>query len=145
MDAALAEGLYDRAEFQDGVGDGVAHRVAVRVPMRAHGTTGKIDAAEDAAAAGHEFVAIEAEADAIADGSDAFVPAVMEHIELAGVHSGDSACSLPPYTLSASIQDRMREQMTKLGQALNVVGPAAFGYDYPFQPLPGGIIGKPLA
>ena len=42
--------------------------------------------------------AIEAEADAIADGTDAFVPAVMEHIELAGVHSGDSACVIPPIT-----------------------------------------------
>ena len=40
--------------------------------------------------------AIEAEADAIADGTDAFVPAVMEHIELAGIHSGDSACVIPP-------------------------------------------------
>ena len=46
----------------------------------------------------------------------------MEHIEQAGVHSGDSACSLPPYTLSAACQDRMREQMTKLGHALKVVG-----------------------
>lgn len=43
--------------------------------------------------------AIEAEADAIADGTDAFVPAVMEHIELAGVHSGDSACVLPPISI----------------------------------------------
>ena len=43
--------------------------------------------------------AIEAEADALADGVDAFVPAVMEHIELAGIHSGDSACAIPPVTL----------------------------------------------
>ena len=43
--------------------------------------------------------AIEAEADALADGTDAFVPAVMEHIELAGIHSGDSACVIPPVTL----------------------------------------------
>jgi carbamoyl-phosphate synthase large subunit len=46
----------------------------------------------------------------------------MEHIEQAGVHSGDSACSLPPYTLSPAIQDRMRQQMTQLGHALKVVG-----------------------
>jgi carbamoyl-phosphate synthase large subunit len=45
--------------------------------------------------------AIEAEADALADGIDAFVPAVMEHIELAGIHSGDSACAIPPVTLPA--------------------------------------------
>ncbi len=43
--------------------------------------------------------AIEAEADAIADGTDAFVPAVMEHIELAGIHSGDSACVIPPVSI----------------------------------------------
>jgi carbamoyl-phosphate synthase large subunit len=46
----------------------------------------------------------------------------MEHIEQAGVHSGDSACSLPPYTLSDALQDRMREQMTQLGLALGVRG-----------------------
>ena len=45
--------------------------------------------------------AIEAEADAIADGTDAFVPAVMEHIELAGIHSGDSACVIPPVSIPA--------------------------------------------
>ena len=45
--------------------------------------------------------AIEAEADAIADGTDAFVPAVMEHIELAGIHSGDSACVIPPISIPA--------------------------------------------
>jgi carbamoylphosphate synthase large subunit len=44
--------------------------------------------------------AIEAEADAIADGTDAFVPAVMEHIELAGIHSGDSACVIPPISIA---------------------------------------------
>ncbi len=47
---------------------------------------------------------------------------IMEHIEEAGVHSGDSACSLPPYTLSPAIQDRMREQMRKLALELKVVG-----------------------
>ncbi len=45
--------------------------------------------------------AIEAEADAISDGKDAFVPAVMEHIELAGIHSGDSACVIPPVSIPA--------------------------------------------
>ncbi len=66
--------------------------------------------------------AIEVDLDAICDGRDVLIGGIMEHIEQAGVHSGDSACSLPPYTLSASIQDRMREQMTKLGHALKVVG-----------------------
>jgi carbamoyl-phosphate synthase large subunit len=66
--------------------------------------------------------AIEVDVDAVCDGTDLLIGGIMEHIEQAGVHSGDSACSLPPYTLSASVQDRMREQMTKLGHALNVIG-----------------------
>jgi len=66
--------------------------------------------------------AIEVDVDAICDGTDVLIGGIMEHIEQAGVHSGDSACSLPPYTLSPSIQDRMREQMTKLAHALKVVG-----------------------
>ncbi len=66
--------------------------------------------------------AIEVDVDAICDGADVLIGGIMEHIEQAGVHSGDSACSLPPYTLSASIQDRMREQMARMARALNVVG-----------------------
>ena len=66
--------------------------------------------------------AIEVDVDAICDGTDVLIGGIMEHIEQAGVHSGDSACSLPPYTLSPSLQDRMREQMTKLAHALKVVG-----------------------
>jgi carbamoyl-phosphate synthase large subunit len=66
--------------------------------------------------------AIEVDVDAICDGQDVLIGGIMEHIEQAGVHSGDSACSLPPYTLSPAIQDRMREQMAKMARALNVVG-----------------------
>jgi len=66
--------------------------------------------------------AIEVDIDAICDGEDVLIGGVMEHIEQAGVHSGDSACSLPPYTLSAAIQDRMREQIRCLARALKVVG-----------------------
>jgi carbamoyl-phosphate synthase large subunit len=66
--------------------------------------------------------AIEVDVDAICDGKDVLIGGIMEHIEQAGVHSGDSACSLPPYTLSPAIQDRMREDMTKLAHALKVVG-----------------------
>ena len=66
--------------------------------------------------------AIEVDVDAICDGTDVLIGGIMEHIEQAGVHSGDSACSLPPYTLSAALQDRMREQMGKMARALNVVG-----------------------
>jgi carbamoyl-phosphate synthase large subunit len=66
--------------------------------------------------------AIEAEADAIADGTDAFVPAVMEHIELAGVHSGDSACVIPPTTIPQKHIDTIGEYTRKIAIELNVVG-----------------------
>jgi carbamoyl-phosphate synthase large subunit len=65
--------------------------------------------------------AIEVDIDAICDGRDVLIGGIMEHIEQAGVHSGDSACSLPPYTLSQSLQDRMREQMA-MARSLGVVG-----------------------
>ncbi|MGB5734728.1 MAG: carbamoyl-phosphate synthase large subunit [Thiohalocapsa sp.] len=66
--------------------------------------------------------AIEVDVDAVCDGEQVLIGGIMEHIEQAGVHSGDSACSLPPYTLSDALQDRMREQMTQLGLALGVRG-----------------------
>ncbi|MBN1359143.1 MAG: carbamoyl-phosphate synthase large subunit [Sedimentisphaerales bacterium] len=66
--------------------------------------------------------AIEAEADAIADGTDAFVPAVMEHIELAGIHSGDSACVIPPVSIPKRHIDTIYEYTKKIATALNVVG-----------------------
>jgi carbamoyl-phosphate synthase large subunit len=66
--------------------------------------------------------AIEAEADAIADGTDAFVPAVMEHIELAGVHSGDSACVIPPVSIPAKHLETIRDYTRRIAMALKVVG-----------------------
>ncbi len=66
--------------------------------------------------------AIEVDIDAICDGTDVLIGGIMEHIEQAGVHSGDSACSLPPYTLSQAVQDRMREQIRALAHGLRVVG-----------------------
>jgi len=66
--------------------------------------------------------AIEAEADAIADGSDAFVPAVMEHIEYAGVHSGDSACVIPPVALSGEHLDTIETYTRRIAVELGVVG-----------------------
>jgi carbamoyl-phosphate synthase large subunit len=66
--------------------------------------------------------AIEAEADAIADGTDAFVPAVMEHIELAGIHSGDSACVIPPVSLPQEHISTIYEYTRKIAQELNVIG-----------------------
>jgi carbamoyl-phosphate synthase large subunit len=66
--------------------------------------------------------AIEAEADAIADGTDAFVPTVMEHIELAGIHSGDSACVIPPVNIEAKHIETIVEFTRKIAMELNVVG-----------------------
>jgi carbamoyl-phosphate synthase large subunit len=66
--------------------------------------------------------AIEAEADAIADGTEAFVPAVMEHIELAGIHSGDSACVIPPISIPAKHIDTIYEYTRRIAVELNVVG-----------------------
>ncbi len=66
--------------------------------------------------------AIEVDVDAICDGKDVFIAGVMEHIEEAGVHSGDSACSLPPYSLKAPIIAELEVQAKKLALALNVVG-----------------------
>jgi carbamoyl-phosphate synthase large subunit len=66
--------------------------------------------------------AIEVDVDAIADGTDVFICGVMEHIEEAGVHSGDSACSLPPHSLKPEIVADMERQTIELARALNVVG-----------------------
>jgi carbamoyl-phosphate synthase large subunit len=66
--------------------------------------------------------AIEAEADAIADGTDAFVPAVMEHIELAGIHSGDSACVIPPISIPARHVETIYDYTRRIAMELNVVG-----------------------
>ncbi len=66
--------------------------------------------------------AIEAEADAIANGRDAFVPTVMEHIELAGIHSGDSACVIPPVSIPARHISTIEEYTRMIARELNVVG-----------------------
>jgi carbamoyl-phosphate synthase large subunit len=67
-------------------------------------------------------VAIEVDVDAVCDGEDVLIGGIMEHVEQAGVHSGDSGCSLPPNSLSPAIQAELREQTRKLARALNVVG-----------------------
>ena len=66
--------------------------------------------------------AIEIDVDAVSDGQMVVIGGIMEHIEQAGVHSGDSACSLPPYSLSAAVQDEIRRQTVAMARALNVVG-----------------------
>ncbi|MDE2145994.1 MAG: carbamoyl-phosphate synthase large subunit [Burkholderiales bacterium] len=67
--------------------------------------------------------AVEVDVDCIADASGAvMIGGIMEHVEAAGIHSGDSACSLPPYSLSPALQDEMRRQATAMARALKVVG-----------------------
>jgi carbamoyl-phosphate synthase large subunit len=66
--------------------------------------------------------AIEVDVDAISDGKDVCIAGIMEHIEQAGVHSGDSACSLPPHSLNDSVQDKLAEQVGAMARGLNVVG-----------------------
>ena len=66
--------------------------------------------------------AIEVDVDAVSDGEEVMIGGIMEHIEEAGVHSGDSACSLPPFSLSAKIQDELRRQTVAMAKALHVVG-----------------------
>ncbi len=67
-------------------------------------------------------LAIEVDVDAICDGEDVYVGGIMEHVEQAGVHSGDSGCSLPPNSLSEELQSQLRDQTRKLAKALKVVG-----------------------
>ncbi|MEH0165894.1 carbamoyl-phosphate synthase large subunit [Roseateles microcysteis] len=66
--------------------------------------------------------AVEVDADCISDGTDVMIGGIMEHIEAAGIHSGDSACSLPPYTLSEALQNELRRQTAAMAKALKVVG-----------------------
>lgn len=83
-----------------------------------------IDVSNDSPVLLDQFLsdAIEVDVDAVCDGEEVFIGGIMEHIELAGVHSGDSACSLPAYNLSGSILDEIRSQTRSLAFALNVVG-----------------------
>ncbi|KAB0583494.1 carbamoyl-phosphate synthase large subunit [Ideonella dechloratans] len=66
--------------------------------------------------------AIEVDVDCISDGESVMIGGIMEHIEQAGVHSGDSACSLPPYSLPAALQDELRRQTAAMAKALKVIG-----------------------
>jgi carbamoyl-phosphate synthase large subunit len=67
-------------------------------------------------------LAIEVDVDAICDGKDVYIGGIMEHVEQAGVHSGDSGCSLPPFSLSADLQAQIRDQTRRMALALNVIG-----------------------
>ena len=67
-------------------------------------------------------LAIEVDVDCICDGERVLIGGIMEHIEQAGVHSGDSGCSLPPFSLTDEVQKELKEQVVKLAKALNVIG-----------------------
>jgi carbamoyl-phosphate synthase large subunit len=86
--------------------------------------TDAVQASEDSPVLLDRFLncAIEVDVDAVSDGKDVVIGAIMQHIEQAGVHSGDSACSLPPYSLDEAVQDKMREQIRQMALELGVVG-----------------------
>jgi len=83
-----------------------------------------VQASDDAPVLLDHFLnnAIEVDIDAVSDGEHVIIGAIMQHIEQCGVHSGDSACSLPPYSLSDDVQDEMREQVRKMARELGVIG-----------------------
>ncbi len=103
---------------------GRAMMVVLDEEMLEHYMTAAVDVSPERPILIDKFLeyAIEAEADAIADGTDAFVPAVMEHIELAGVHSGDSACVIPPVSTSLRHIETISDYTRKIAIELNVVG-----------------------
>jgi|TARA_B100000315_G_scaffold201787_1_gene194295 carbamoyl-phosphate synthase large subunit len=80
--------------------------------------------------------AVEVDVDAICDGKDVVIGGIMQHIEQAGVHSGDSACSLPPYNLSVEVQNKLREQTRALALELNVLG--LMNIQFAIQSIPDG-------
>src|SRR6266536_1561165 len=82
--------------------------------------------------------AIEVDVDAVCDGTDVVIGGIMEHIEQAGVHSGDSACSLPPFSLSPELQDELRRQTVAMAHGLNVVGLMNVQFAIQFPPENGG-------
>ncbi|MEO0880657.1 MAG: carbamoyl-phosphate synthase large subunit, partial [Pseudomonadota bacterium] len=92
--------------------------------LRAYLETAQIEITEDSPLLLDKYLqnAVEVDVDAICDGEDVYIAGVMEHIEEAGIHSGDSACSLPPYTLSDDIVRELEAETRKLALALGVIG-----------------------
>ncbi len=82
--------------------------------------------------------ATEVDVDAICDGKDVLIGGIMEHIEQAGVHSGDSACSLPPFSLTPAVQDELRRQTIAMAHALKVVGLMNVQFAIQKNPAAGG-------
>ncbi len=81
--------------------------------------------------------AVECDVDCVRDGNETFIGGVMEHIEQAGVHSGDSACSLPPYSLGEATIAELKRQTTAMADALNVIG--LMNVQFAIQQLPDGV------
>jgi len=83
-----------------------------------------VQASDDAPVLLDSFLsaAVEVDVDAVCDGEEVVIGAIMQHIEQAGIHSGDSACSLPPYNLPADVQDAMRDQIKQMALELGVKG-----------------------
>ena len=83
-----------------------------------------VQASDDAPVLLDSFLnaAVEVDIDAVSDGEEVVIGAIMQHIEQAGVHSGDSACSLPPYSLDPAVQDEMRQQVRQMALELGVKG-----------------------
>ncbi len=92
--------------------------------LAAYLATAQIEISEDEPLLLDQYLqnAVEVDVDAICDGKDVFIAGVMEHVEEAGIHSGDSACSLPPYTLSDVVIAELKEQTILLARELGVVG-----------------------
>ncbi|MEJ2118930.1 MAG: carbamoyl phosphate synthase large subunit, partial [Alphaproteobacteria bacterium] len=113
--------IHDEAALEDYIKTTLMSFVPPDVNSRYSGRTAQINAvlAQNALLFDSYLRdAIEVDVDAIADGEDVFICGVMEHIEEAGVHSGDSACTLPPYSLSFEIIEQLKEQTRKLAIAL---------------------------
>jgi carbamoyl-phosphate synthase large subunit len=71
---------------------------------------------------GSSILAVEVDVDAICDGKEVIIGGIMEHVEQAGIHSGDSGCSLPPFSLTPEVQKALSDQVRQMAQALQVNG-----------------------
>jgi carbamoyl-phosphate synthase large subunit len=106
------------------MGGDVGYPLIVRPSYVLGGRAMEIDVSNDSPVLLDRFLdlAIEVDVDAVCDGDRVLVGGIMEHIEQAGVHSGDSGCSLPPIGLDPEMQETLKEQVVKLAKGLNVIG-----------------------
>ncbi len=134
-ESGMASNLQQALEIADRIGyplmvrpsyvlGGRAMKIILDEEMLAQYVAAAVDVSPDRPLLLDKFLedAIEAEADAIADGTDAFVPVVMQHIEYAGIHSGDSACVIPPVVIAPQHENTIKEYTRRIAIELNVVG-----------------------